>query len=160
MAEAEAWSSAVEGEPSPSTPSTEPRRNGAPPHDARALDEEVERYFCERLLHTHSRRLLTLFRSCPGGEDDAVVGTILDHSVFGERWVRRCLDMHGQSCPEGSLVGMLPRSLVLEMVRDLVPAGLDWLPPSDELMASPAFRRSLPIIAMTRGYVAFGKIEF
>lgn len=85
------------------------------------------------------------------------VGLILDADASEAAPLRAALESAtGQSFAGKGFLGVVPRELVLHILRANHPATLDWLQES----GGDGQRRRLPLVAVTRGGVRLGIVDY
>ena len=125
---------------------------------ADSFEHFAEQQLSFELLAEHRQALLEdaldLLREHPEME---VVGLILDGSAseaasFQAVFAQAC----GLPADGRGFLGVVPRDLVIHILRTNAPATLDWLPPSRQQDGS----RMLPLCVATRQGFRFGAIAY
>jgi len=89
--------------------------------------------------------------------DLPTVGLILHADASEAAPLRAALESaSGQSFAGRGFVGVVPRQLVLEILRANHPATLDWL----EQSGGEGTTRQLPLVAVTEGGVRLGRVPY
>lgn len=122
------------------------------------LENFAEQQLSFELLAEHRQALLDdaldLVREHPQLE---VVGLILDGSASEAAPFQAAFaQASGQSAAGRGFLGVVPRDLVIHILRANAPATLDWLPPSRRQDGS----RMLPLCAATQHGFRFGAIAY
>ena len=98
------------------------------------------------------REAAEVVREHPGAEP---VGVIMDADASEASELRRLLQEQAGQRVAG-FVGVMPRKLVLEILRANHPAMLDWL----EESGGDGSQRQLPLVALTRNGVRLGRVPY
>jgi hypothetical protein len=86
-----------------------------------------------------------------------LVGIIVESGAPEAAGLLRVLSQHGMPPAEG-FIGVVPRWMVLDLLRANAAHTLDFLAPASE--GSELRKRVLPLVAVTKGGFRFGAIEY